>query len=278
MSVRAFVFDLDGVLYRGKQPLPGAVQAVDTLRRLGYQVYFFTNNSSKTRQEYAQKLSQMGLKCDIDHIMTSSYATALYFLERNAQGKKVFVVGMNGIRDELARIGMKLVEDDRYSDADFVVVGIDKNFTYEKLAKAQKAILAGAEFIATNRDATFPTENGGILPGGGAIVAAIEVAVGRSPVLIGKPSTYAMEKVIRLAGADPTEVAVVGDRLDTDILAANRMGAISVLVLTGIATRKDAETAPKEMRPCFIIESLSELPKLFVENYERSHCADNCGV
>jgi len=265
MSVKAFVFDLDGVVYRGKQPLPGAVQAIETLRQSGYQVYFFTNNSSKTREEYVEKLGGMGLRCDINHIMTSSYATALYLTENGAKSKKVYVVGMKGIRDELTRVGMQIVEDDNFAEADFVVVGIDKNFTYDKLTKAQQAILAGAEFIATNRDATFPMENGRILPGGGTIVAAIEVAVGRAPILIGKPSTYAMQKLVTVASADPSQVAIAGDRLDTDILVANRIGALSILVLTGIATREDAELAPPEMRPRLIVESISELPGLFAK-------------
>jgi len=263
LSVRTFVFDLDGVVYRGSQPLPGAVTTIETLGRLGCQVYFFTNNSSKTREEYIEKLAGMGISCDSEHIMTSSYATALYMVEEHAQGKKVFIVGMKGIREELSRVGMQFVEDGLHEQADFVVVGIDRHFTYEKLVKAQHAILAGAEFIATNRDATFPMENGRVLPGGGTIVSAIEVAVGHPPTLIGKPSTYAMQKVVDLAGVLPDEVAIIGDRLDTDILVANRMGAQSVLVLTGIASREDAQSAPPEMRPDVIIDSLSDLPGLF---------------
>ncbi|HET6456684.1 MAG TPA: HAD-IIA family hydrolase [Armatimonadota bacterium] len=255
-DTRTFVLDLDGVVYRGKQPLPGAVKTIETLRRLGHQVYFFTNNSTKTRVTYQQKLEGMGIPVDLEHIMTSSYATALYLEEQGAQGKSVLVIGREGIKEELRAVGMVISDDEK---VDYVVVGMDRDFCYDTLTKAQHAIMAGGTFIATNRDASFPCEDGTVVPGGGAMVAAIEVASGVKPILIGKPETPAMMEVLHLAHATPKETVVVGDRLDTDILVAKRIGALSVLVLTGIATEKDLKHAPPEMQPDVVIRNLGEL-------------------
>ena len=258
-DIRTFVLDLDGVVYRGKQPLPGAVETIQTLRRLGHQVYFFTNNSTKTRTDYQQKLEGMGIPVDLEHIMTSSYATALYLQEQGAQRKSVLVVGRDGIKEELRAVGMVIAEDGLHEKVDYVVVGMDRDFCYDTLTKAQHAIMGGATFIATNRDASFPCENGTVVPGGGAMVAAIEVASGVKPILIGKPETPAMMEVLHLARATPKNTVVVGDRLDTDILVGKRIGALSVLVLTGIAKEDDLKTAPPEMQPDVVIRNLGEL-------------------
>ena len=255
-NIRTFVLDLDGVVYRGKQPLPGAVETIEALRRLGHQVYFFTNNSTKTRITYQQKLQSMGIPADLEHIMTSSYATALYLEEQGAQGKSVLVVGREGIREELKAVGMVISDDEK---VDYVVVGMDRDFCYDTLTKAQHAIMGGATFIATNRDASFPMEGGMVVPGGGALVAAIEVASGTKPILIGKPETPAMMEVLHLAHATPKDAVIVGDRLDTDILVGKRIGALSVLVLTGVTKEEDLAKAPAEMQPDIVVKSLPEM-------------------
>jgi len=138
---------------------------------------------------------------------------------------------------------------------DFVVVGLDRGFDYQKLLKAQRAILSGAEFLATNPDPTFPTEEG-LIPGAGSIVAAVERATGRRPKVIGKPEPFMLELALRLSGARREECVVVGDRLDTDILAGNRAGMITVLVLTGVTTEEEARRAEGELRPKFVIPNL----------------------
>ncbi len=256
-----YVFDLDGVIYRGRQPQPHAAQTVSTLRNRGHLVRFFTNNAAESRESYVRKLSEMGVPTRAEDIMTSSYAAALYFTERGAAGQTVYCIGEEGMKRELAAAGMKVVSGQDEPDAriDYVVVGLDRDFHYLKLARAMNAILSGAEFIATNRDATFPVESGGLLPGGGSLVAALATAVSREPHLIGKPETYAMTKIFQQAQAPPERSIVVGDRLDTDILAGNRAGAKTVLVLTGVTTREQAESARGELKPGRIIETLREL-------------------
>ena len=259
MSVLTFVFDLDGVIYRGRECVPGAAETVTILKACGHQVYYFTNNSTKTRRSFVEKLSAMGIPADEDHIMTSSYATALYLLEEDASGRNVYMIGEEGLRYELETIGMNIISDAFQEKADYVVAGLDREFTYGKLMHAQQAIFRGAEFIATNKDSTFPAEGGLITPGGGSLIAAIEVAAGVQALTIAKPELPAMLELMRVAGASPETTVVVGDRLETDILVGRRAGTQCVLVLTGIATEEQALCAPPEMRPDCILPSVREI-------------------
>lgn len=257
----AYVFDLDGVIYRGTEPQPHCRETIHTLRDRGHIVRFFTNNSAESRDSYVRKITGMGIPVALDEIMTSSYATALYFVERGRVGDTVYRIGEAGMAKELTDAGMIVIHDDEQPDAriDHVVVGLDRKFHYRKLARAMRAILDGAEFIATNRDATFPVESGELMPGGGCMVSAIITAVGKEPHVIGKPETYALRKILDQTQTPPERAIVVGDRLDTDIVAGNRVGAQTVLVLTGVTSRTEAESAAGELRPGLIIDTLEEL-------------------
>ena len=256
-----YVFDLDGVIYRGKEPQPHAKETILTLRSQGHAVRFFTNNAAKRRDTYLSKLESMGIPTPIEHIMTSSYAAALYFVETKSVGKTVYCVGEQGMANELEAVGMNVVYDVEEPDAkiDYVVVGLDRDFHYRKIARAQNAILAGAQFIATNEDATFPMENNKLLPGGGCMVAAIRTATNIEPFVIGKPEIYAYTKILEQTGSAPEDSVMIGDRLDTDIAVGNRAGAQTVLALTGITSREEAEMATGEFKPNRIIETLGEL-------------------
>lgn len=256
-----YVFDLDGVIYRGVELQPRAREVVATLRGQGHSVRFYTNNAANSREDYVSKLESMGIPTPIDEIMTSSYATALYFVEKNAVGKTVYRVGEQGMDTELTAVGMKVIYDQEEPDAhiDFVVVGLDRDFNYRKLARAQDAILNGAQFIATNEDATFPMDGGKLLPGGGCMVAAIRTATSTKPYVVGKPKTYAYDKILELTGTPPERSIMVGDRLDTDIMVGNRAGAHTVLVLTGVTSREQGENAMGELKPKRIINTLAEL-------------------
>ena len=256
-----YVFDLDGVIYRGRESQPHAKEVVLALRSQGHAVRFYTNNAAKSRDTYLSKLESMGIPTPIDHIMTSSYAAALYFIEQNAIGKTVYRVGEQGMAKELEAVGMKVIYDLDEPDAhiDYVVAGLDRDFHYRKLARAQRAILAGARFIATNEDPTFPIEGGALLPGGGCMVAALRTATNTEPFVIGKPSTYAYNKILELTGSTPERSVMIGDRLDTDIAVGNRAGARTVLVLTGVTSREEAESAVGDLKPDRIIATLEEL-------------------
>ena len=259
-----YVFDLDGVLYLGDTAIPYAAEAVRRLQSAGRQVYFLTNNSGKTRADYRKKLMDVNdLEVPENAIFTSAYATALYLKQRGAAGRSVFVIGEPGLAAELSASGglVPITEPDSADvhDIDYVVVGIDKNFTYDKLRFAHAAIMRGhAQFIATNRDATFPMETGEI-PGGGSLVAALATAAGREPTTIGKPETHAYEAILDAAQATAADSIMVGDRLDTDIAVGRRAGAGTVLVLTGVTSEEKALAAPPEWRPDRIIGDLREL-------------------
>ena len=268
-SVRAaarsvYVFDLDGVLYLGDTAIPYAAEAVRRLQSAGKNVYFLTNNSGKTRADYRKKLAEVnGLDVAENAVFTSAYATALYLKQRGAAGRSVFVIGEPGLAAELSATGglLPITEPDSADvhDIDYVVVGIDRNFTYDKLRFAHAAIMRGhAQFVATNRDTTFPTETGEI-PGGGSLVAALAAATGREPVTIGKPETHAYEAILAAAGAAAADSVMVGDRLDTDIAVGRRAGAGTVLVLTGVTSADAAQAAPPEWSPDRIIGDLREL-------------------
>jgi phosphoglycolate/pyridoxal phosphate phosphatase family enzyme len=259
-----YVFDLDGVMYLGDTAIPYAAEAVNRLQSQGKKVYFLTNNSGRTRSDYHEKLAHVnGLDIPESQIFTSAYATALYLKASGAAGKTVFVVGEPGLAQELDQAGglrpITVADSVPPETIDYVVVGIDRQFTYDKLRFAHAAITRGhAQFIATNRDSTFPMETGEI-PGGGSIVAALATATGREPLTIGKPETHAYEEILQVAGVPVAQSVMIGDRLDTDIAVGNRVGAQTVLVLTGVTSRVQADAATPAQRPGIIIGDLREL-------------------
>lgn len=264
-ATRVFVFDLDGVLFRGEEPIDGAAETIARLRSRPEPatLFFLTNNSSQPRRVYVEKLTRLGMPCNEDEIVTSSSATAAYIRDvLGVKQAKVLVVGGPGIVDELERVGLTTQmsgEPETGEAFDFVVAGLDREFTYHKLWRAQQAILNGATFIATNRDHQYPIEGGKVIPGGGAIVAAIEAAADVVPRVIGKPETLGLETILRRAGARPEEAVMVGDRTDTDILCGNRLGVPTALVLTGVTDAAKAAAVPDEQRPGRILQNLREL-------------------
>lgn len=263
-SPTTYVFDLDGVLYLGDTAISHAADCVRRLTNAGKRVYFLTNNSGRTRAAYQDKLlSVCGLTVSPEQIFTSAYATALYLKAAGAAGRTVFVVGEAGLAQELSQSGglrpVTVADSVPPDTIDYVVAGIDRQFTYDKLRFAHAAITRGhAQFVATNRDATFPMEQGEI-PGGGSLVASIATATGREPITIGKPETHAYEAILAAAGVPASESVMIGDRLDTDIAVGRRAGAHTVLVLTGVTSRTQAQNAPSDQVPDVIIGDLREL-------------------
>lgn len=250
---------MDGVLYVGKRPIPGASKAIEHLRRKGKKLMFVTNKSTSTRRMYALLLRRMGIKAKESEIITSAYATTLY-LKRVSPGAKVYVVGEKGLKLELKRGGFKVLSEAEAGEADYVVVGMDRTFNYKKLTAALRALLKGAEFIATNPDQTYPTEQG-ICPGAGAMIGALRGSANRGPkVVIGKPSPHMLKASLALLGVKASRAAVVGDKLDTDVLAGKRVGAKTVLVLTGVTPRVEAERAKgTKLEPDLVLNSIREL-------------------
>jgi 4-nitrophenyl phosphatase len=253
------IFDLDGVVYLGDTAIPGAVQSLNHLAADGHPLFYITNNSTRSRRTYADKLTGLGIPTQPERVMTSAYATALYLQEQGAAGKRAYVVGEVGLREELSAIGMTVLAEDDASPAEYVVAGLDRGLTFAKLRTAHEQITRhGAAFIATNRDATYPMESGEI-PGGGAIVAPIEVSTGVQGLTIGKPEPHTWLRILELAGAAPDEALMTGDRPETDILGAKKLGIHTVLTLTGVTTADEAAALPEDLRPEFVVRDLTEL-------------------
>lgn len=226
-------------------------------QRAGLRCLFATNNSSRPAAFFARKLGAMGIETSPEAVVTSSGATALYLSRHMARGFSVFVVGEAGIADALEEIGAVLV-DESAARADCVVAGIDRQFSYAKLRAAQKFLLGGAKFIATNRDATFPIE-GGVMPGAGSIVAAIATASGVEPLSMGKPEPAMLLATLEEYALQPGQAAMIGDRLDTDIACANRAQIGAIFVATGVTRMQEAQDATGEMRPDACFEDLPAL-------------------
>lgn len=254
---KAIVFDLDGVVYLGAKGIPGVADEVARLQGK-VRVLYLTNNATKGRLEYVRHLAAYGISAKVDDVMTASYGCARHVLENYGKGKRVFVVGEQGLREEMENeAGAKIVE----KRADIVACGLDRQFTYAKLDGALQCLNAGAAFILANNDPTLPREFGAS-PGSGAIAASLIRASGREPdAVVGKPSPYLVRELLKLHGIRARDSVFVGDRLEIDIRMANRAGMKSVLVLTGVAKRKDAARAPKSDRPWKIIKSAAEVGK-----------------
>ncbi|MBD3210073.1 HAD-IIA family hydrolase [Candidatus Micrarchaeota archaeon] len=246
--IKAVVFDLDGTLYRGSQAIRGAPDALKKLRENGARVLFLTNAATRSRKDVAEKLCSMGIKAGKEEVYCSAYFLARYIREHYPD-KTVFVVGERGMAEELAEVGIRHVE----RDAGIVAVGLDRQFTYEKLARAHEELGKGAILLASNKDSTFPTERG-FMPGAGSIVASVETASGREAHVVGKPNCFGLEIIKQDHRLENKEILVVGDRIETDILFAKECGAKSVLVMSGVSKKKDI----RNIVPDYVIESVAE--------------------
>lgn len=250
-GIDALMCDLDGVLYRGDEPIPGAADAVARLRDAGVSFLFCTNNSRSTVAQYVDKLAAMGVPATSEEIVTSAVVTAEVLGQRGLAGESVLVVGGEGIRQALADAGLRVGGDEPGA----VVVGWDPSFTYDTMRTAARAVMNGATLIATNGDATFPAPDG-LWPGAGSILASIETASGRRAEVMGKPHQPMMDVAAeRLAGA--RRIAVVGDRPDSDLAGGVARGWTTILVLTGVTSPGDVDRVTP--RPDYVIDSIAEL-------------------
>jgi 4-nitrophenyl phosphatase len=248
----AFILDVDGVLVRDRDPIPGAKEALKELRRRG-KVVLLTNNSTRSRAETARRLAELGFPVSPQEVVTSSYVAARYLLE-NFGPCRVWTIGERGLAEELELAGHELAEPE---EADWIVAGMDRGLTYDKLKRALRGLTRGARFLATNRDATFPTPEG-LVPGAGAVVGAIE-GMGFPPELVvGKPSPTAFRVALEVVGVPGERALMVGDRLETDIAGAARLGIDTVLVLSGVARREDARG---EFKPTFVAEDIGAVAR-----------------
>ena len=251
-----FVFDLDGVVWKGEEPIPGAPDTLRALRDSGKRLCFVTNNSSELPETYAKKLARMGAGASPEEVVSSADATAR-LVERvvpGARGRLGFVIGGDGLRAAMTSIGVRLADGDEGIDASVVAVGWDRGLTYDALRVATLAIRAGAAFIASNTDATYPAADG-FWPGAGSIVAALRTSTGRDPMVAGKPDPTILQIAADRLGGAPA--LCIGDRVETDVMCAQAAGWPSALVLTGATGVPELAVAPAW--PDYVIRRLSDL-------------------
>lgn len=250
-KVRCFLLDMDGTFYLSDRLLPGALELVSIFQRRGVEFLFVTNNSSRDRRQYADKIRRLGLDIQDDRIFTSGEATAIY-LTAQRPGARVFLMGTPALEAEFESHGFKLVQD----EPDFVVLGFDTTLTYVKLWRLCDFVRAGYPFVATHPDVNCPVE-GGFMPDIGAMMAFVETSTGRRPdVIVGKPNRPIVDALEQKTGVPAAAMCIVGDRLYTDI-ALGAEGVTTVLVLSGETQREDLENSPYQ--PDFVMQDLAEL-------------------
>ena len=271
-SPRLVIFDLDGVVYRGPEAIPGAAALVFALRAAGVATRFATNNSMATRGAYAERLAGHGIVASPDEIVTSTWATITHLRAHEPGLQRLQAVGAEGMLAELVDAGYDATYAGDAAGAewdgaplalayDAVVVGLDPGVTYRTLGIAAAAIRAGARFIATNADLRYPTP-GGLMPGAGAIVASLQATTGQRPLVIGKPEPAMFRAILEADGILPQEALVIGDNPDADVPAARRAGIPVVLVLTGVTDAAAAAALDGEQMPDWIAAGPAEVAAL----------------
>ncbi len=251
-GIHHLIVDMDGVLWRGDKAMGGLKPFFSFLRRQEMPFILATNNSTRTPDQYVNKLAGFGVRVSVEKILTSSLVSAATLADIAPSGSRVFVIGEEGVRQALRDQGFILNGE----QAEYVVVGWDRDLSWEKLATASVLIHGGAGFLGTNPDVTFPTERGP-LPGNGALLAALEASTGVEPLITGKPAPRMYEEALRRMDATPDTTAMIGDRLDTDIAGASRAGLKTILVLSGISTEEDLASSP--VKPDVVCSDIHEL-------------------
>jgi phosphoglycolate/pyridoxal phosphate phosphatase family enzyme len=273
--IRLVAVDLDGVVWLGGTIIPNAVEALTTVVERGFDLRYVTNNSTAHRDAVSDRLAAAGLPSGADRVFTSGYVTGRWLRQRLPEAAAVLVVGEAGLMRELSEAGLAPVHatapnatggsaPDPITRFQAVVVGMDRGFNYSALAQAQAAVLAGALFVGTNPDATFPTPRG-LLPGAGSVVAAVAAAAQKEPVFMGKPGLGLSEVLAAVTGVPAAETLFIGDRLSTDIGMGRRAGMITALVLTGVTSSADLEHARaggSADLPDHVLVTLAGLPAL----------------
>lgn len=250
-SKKGFICDMDGVIYHGNRLLPGVREFVEWLYKEDKKFLFLTNSSERSPRELQQKLARMGLDVAEEHFYTSALATAK-FLRKQAPGCTAYVIGAPGLLNALYEAGITMND----VDPDYVVVGETSSYNYDNILLAVKYVRQGAKLIATNTDLTGPSEMG-IIPACRAFVAPIELATGKNAYFVGKPNPLMMRTGLKILGVHSDEAAMIGDRMDTDIVAGMESGLDTVLVLSGCTTMDDIENYP--YRPRHVLNGVGDI-------------------
>lgn len=248
---KGFICDMDGVIYHGNQLIPHVKEFIDWLEKNGKNYLFLTNGSGRSPRELAQKLGRLGLAVDESHFYTSAQATAS-FLASQCVGGSAYVIGEPGLTYALYEAGFSMND----VNPDYVVFGSSKSLNYEQIEKASRLIMNGAKLIGTNSDLTDPSEDG-IVPACRALISPIELTTGRKAYYVGKPNPLMMRHALKQLDCHRADAALIGDRMDTDIIAGIETGVDTVLVLSGVTTMEDLDKFP--YRPKYILNDVGEV-------------------
>ena len=255
-QIRGLILDMDGVLWRDKEPIGDLPEICSLIKSIGLKVTFATNNATKDVDEILQKLTSFGVEAPTEHVITSAIATLRYISTNYPPASRIYVVGTDSLSEQIRAKGFVILDEPQPSDADIVLVALDTDINYDKLSNAGLLIRAGAKFIATNTDKTYPTPHG-LLPGAGTIVAAVAAVSGQEPLVIGKPQPTLFQMAMEIMGTQPDETLCVGDRLETDILGGQNAGCMTALVLSGASSLEQAQAW--QPQPTIIAKDLSSL-------------------
>ena len=250
-SVKHFITDMDGVLVTGKQIIPGADRFIASLEEHGREYLVLTNNSLYTPRDLSHRLRSIGLEIPTERLFTSAMATASFLQSQRPEGT-AFVIGESGLTQAIHEIGYVITD----IEPDYVVLGETEGYNYENVTRAIRLIDGGARFIATNPDVTGPSETG-IVPGCGAMAALIERATGKTPFYVGKPNPLMMRTALNYLDVHSEDTAMIGDRMDTDIVAGVESGMRTILVMSGVTGQGDIERYP--YRPTWVLGSVAEI-------------------
>ncbi len=249
---KGFICDMDGVIYHGNNLLPGVIEFVNWLKKENKQFLFLTNSSERSPRELKQKLMRLGIEVEEEHFYTSALATA-GFLSTQCPGGSCYVIGETGLTNALYNAGLSMNE----VNPDYVVVGETRSYSFEKIEHAVHLVLKGAKLIGTNPDLTGPTEKG-IVPATRALIAPVELATGKQAYFVGKPNPLMMRHGLKRLGCKREEAVIIGDRMDTDIVAGLETEIDTVLVLSGVTNTTTMEQFP--YKPHYIMEGVGEVP------------------
>lgn len=253
LKKKGFIIDIDGVVGRSVEPIEEGVRGVLKLLDAGKRVVFVSNNSTRSRRILLERLKSFGIPATERDIVSATHVTATFIATEKPRAK-VFTTGESGLKEELINSGLELVD---YRDAEYLVVGSNRNLDYELMTKALRCCLRGVRYIATNPDKIFPSEDGPT-PGTGLIIGALYWMTGRLPdVVVGKPSKIIMIEALERLNLKPEEVAVVGDQIEVDVIAGKKIGSETLLVLTGVTKRDDIKKS--ETKPDYVLNSLQDL-------------------
>jgi 4-nitrophenyl phosphatase len=254
-KLRGLVVDMDGVLWQGDTPMPGLHEFFDVLEQRQIKFILATNNNTQTPEGFAQKARKFGVEVQPEQVVTAAVATVHYLRSKYPPGSRIYVVGEAALKDLISEAGFTLAD----TSVNAVVATMDRQLTYEMLKRATLLIRGGADFFGPNPDVAYPTPEG-LVPGGGAILAAISASSDRQPIIIGKPESWMFRIAMERMRTGVDETASLGDRLETDILGGQRLGLKTILVFGGVSTAADLTSSP--IQPTWVFSGIEELTQI----------------